>query len=363
MRRKLSRREFVLGLAATLGEWTITPPLFAAKTFKRLHVVLPPKPKQVYYKEGKKKGGSLLVIGGIHGNEPGAYKAVDVLTKMEVRQGRLVLIPRANFISILANVRGYYGDMNRKFGFIKKEDPDYSWVNWLKEHIRQEEVDAVLSLHDGAGFHIRNKRAWGECVVIDEVSYQGWPLYQIACWVIEQVNRHVVSPLHKFAIYNTHTFSPHTQHAEQRKSLTYFTLTQAQKPAFCLEVSKQLPSLALKVTYHLYMLKYFFKLYHIETEPPLELVISNIDKYLLSKPSWTVMLRVNDTLVKVCSDKTLKVPAKAELKVEKINAKEGVFISPRGINLNWTRFWTYNKLTLEIKYDFQTLAKVKFKVV
>ncbi|WP_456325327.1 M99 family carboxypeptidase catalytic domain-containing protein [Desulfonauticus submarinus] len=360
----LSRRDFIFTLAFTVSKWGFSSPLFAAtKPFKPIHVVLPPKPKQIHYKEGAKKGGGLLIIGGIHGNEPGAYKAVDILSRIKLKQGKLVLIPRSNFTSILANMRGYNGDMNRKFAFIKKNDPDYPWVSWLKKHILQQKVDAVLSLHDGAGFHLRNKSAWGECIVIDEVAYQGWPLYRIAYWVINQVNRHVFSPLHKFAIYNTHTFSSHTKHAEQRKSLTFFTLTQAHKPAFCLEVSKQLPSLSLKVMYHLSMLKYFFKIYQIETDPPLDMLISHIDEYLVSKPCFTLALRVNDIPVQIYSDKTLTVPAKAELKIEEVKAKEGVFITPQGVNLNWTKFRVYNKLTLEVKYDFQTLAKIKFKVV
>ncbi|MCD6319644.1 MAG: hypothetical protein J7M03_03075 [Candidatus Desulfofervidaceae bacterium] len=357
----LTRRAFIIGLASVAGEWVWPSSLFAA-TFKPMHVVLPPKPKQIFYKEGPKKGGSLLVIGGIHGNEPGAYKAVDILTNIEVTRGRLILIPRSNFTSILANVRGYNGDMNRKFAFIKKGDPDYPWVTWLKEHIKLEEADAVLSLHDGAGFHIRNKRAWGECIVIDEETYQGWPLYQTASWVVSQVNNQVISPLHKFAVYNTQTFQPHTLHAEQRKSLTYFTLTQAKKPAFCLEVSKQLPSLQLKVKYHLLMLKYFFKLYQIETRPPLDKLILDLDKYFPSKPHFCVTLRLNETPITLCGDKTIKVPAKTELKVEKIDGENGIFVSPYGINLNWKAFRVYNKLILKVKHDFKTLAKVKFIV-
>jgi len=358
----LSRRGFIIGLTSIVGRWIFPPSLFAAPSFKPIHVVLPPKPRQIFYKEGPKKGGTLLIIGGIHGNEPGAYKTVDILTNIEVARGRLILIPRSNFTSILANVRGYNGDMNRKFAFINKDDPDYPWVMWLKNHIKLEKADVVLSLHDGAGFHIRNKRAWGECIVIDKETYQGWPLYQTANWVVNQINKQVVSPLHKFAVYNTQTFHPHTSHAEQRKSLTYFTLTQAKKPAFCLEVSKQLPSLHLKVKYHLLMLKYFFNLYQVETKPSLDRIIVDLDKYFPKRPQFQISLRINETPVSIFGDRVIKVPARAELKVERIDGEKGVFISPYRINLNWKSFRVYNKLILKVKHDFETLGEIKFIV-
>ena len=168
------------------------------------------------------------------------------------------------------------------------------------------------------------------------------------------------SPWHRFSIYNTHTFSPFTTHREQRKSLTYYTLTRAKKPAFCLEVSKQLPSLYLKVKYHLLMLSYFFKLYRVKTDPPLEYVISNLERYLYHHPQFRLVFRINNHPLEIRESKTIKIPPKSEVKLEKIYSENGVFVSPVGINLNWQQFRVYNCLQLNVKQDFQTMAKIKF---
>ena len=51
----------------------------------------------VFLFEGKKKGGTLLVLGGTHANEPGGYiTAVVLLENIAVRQGRVLIVPRAN---------------------------------------------------------------------------------------------------------------------------------------------------------------------------------------------------------------------------------------------------------------------------
>jgi len=55
-----------------------------------LHFYLPPKPFEFFKKQGRKRGGRLLVIGGIHGNEPGSYKTADMLTQVDVIKGSLL---------------------------------------------------------------------------------------------------------------------------------------------------------------------------------------------------------------------------------------------------------------------------------
>ena len=51
----------------------------------------------VYIFEGQKEGGTLLVLGGTHPNEPAGYiTAVLLVENMDIAQGRAIVIPRAN---------------------------------------------------------------------------------------------------------------------------------------------------------------------------------------------------------------------------------------------------------------------------
>ena len=90
---------------------------------------------------GDEKSSRLLIIGGIHGDEPGGYFGTALFVKhYKIKKGSVTVIPNLNFNSILRNQRGVYGDMNRKFGEIKKSDKDYNNITNVKNIILEKDV-------------------------------------------------------------------------------------------------------------------------------------------------------------------------------------------------------------------------------
>jgi len=72
-------------------------------------------------KKGQDNNNTMLVIGGIQGDEPGGFISASLLaTHYEITKGSLWIVPNLNFYSIIKRSRGPYGDMNRKFAYIKK---------------------------------------------------------------------------------------------------------------------------------------------------------------------------------------------------------------------------------------------------
>ena len=69
----------------------------------------------VYRIFGAKPGKTLLIIGGIQGDEPGGFLAADFYADFSLEKGNLIVVPRANFPSILKKERQINQDMNRKF--------------------------------------------------------------------------------------------------------------------------------------------------------------------------------------------------------------------------------------------------------
>jgi hypothetical protein len=71
-------------------------------TIKKLSDYFPglkgsPGDSAVFIFEGQKKGGTLLILGGTHPNEPAGFiTAVVLLENIDVQQGRVIIIPRAN---------------------------------------------------------------------------------------------------------------------------------------------------------------------------------------------------------------------------------------------------------------------------
>ena len=345
----MNRRDF-LKIGSVLS---FTTPLFA-KNDSRIHITLPKKPFEYHEKKSKQKGGRVLIIGGIHGNEIGAYKAANMLIDTKLTRGEMLIIPRSNFTSVLADVRGYNGDMNRKFEHISKKDPDFYFVELLKEAILQYKPDVVISMHDGYGYAIKNKNAWGQSVVIDEVKYKNFELLKEAKIIKDNANRHL---RHKLAIINTKTFTG-IRHKEQKKALTGWCLKNDIK-AFCIEASKQLPKIEDKIYTHLVMLKEFFKLYNIEIEGGVDYLIKNIKK-LNGVKSPKITLDINGHREIVSNSKIIRVKSKSEIKVVSIEGQRGDFIVPHGVNLNWSSFH-FNNLTLNVKNDYKTLYHIDIK--
>ena len=76
-------------------------------------------PFNLYELKGDNDGSTLLVIGGIHGDEPGGYFAPSILAdSYHILKGNVLVVPNLNPDSILAFKRGIYKDMNRKFAHI-----------------------------------------------------------------------------------------------------------------------------------------------------------------------------------------------------------------------------------------------------
>ncbi len=253
-----------------------------------------------YQKHGEKPGHTLLVIGGIHGNEPGSYFAPMLLaTSYTITKGNLWLVPNLNFDSIVAYRRGIYGDMNRKFAHIDKDDPDYASVMRVKELITDKAVDMVLNLHDGHGYYretwessIFNPAAWGQACIIDQHKIPDpkfGELDKIAQQVSKKLNNgHLDTDHHRFGVKNTNTKYKDEQ---QQLSLTYFSITH-NKPAFAIETSKNIKELHLKVFYQLKAIEAYMDIVGLEYERDFELTKENV----LNKISYYGKATINGNI-------------------------------------------------------------------
>ncbi|MDK2061285.1 M99 family carboxypeptidase catalytic domain-containing protein [Aliarcobacter butzleri] len=227
----------------------------------------------IYKKEAQTPSHTLLIIGGIHGDEPGAYFAPAFFEKYyKITKGSVWVIPNINGDSIIANQRGIYNDMNRKFSVIEKDDPDYFIIERVKKIILDKKVDLILNLHDGHGFYretyenaIFNPKAWGQATIIDQDKINGLnkfgDLDNIATQVKNNLNKDkLFQEFHSFGVKNTQTKFKDEQ---MQLSLTYFAVTN-NKPAFAIETSKNITDLTEKVIYQLKSMEEFMKIMDIE---------------------------------------------------------------------------------------------------
>jgi Carboxypeptidase controlling helical cell shape catalytic len=254
----------------------------------------------VYRIFGEQPGKTIMIIGGIQGDEPGGYMTADLYADIHLKKGNLIVVPRANFYSILLNQReGLTGDMNRKFGArgTLTKSLDEEVVSVLKQLIA--ESDLLLNLHEGSGFYspvwindMENPQRYGQSIIYDAEIFplpnnQGLiNLGGLAQNVIKKVNSQIENKRYHFTPNNHNTISEKTSHPEQRLSATHYALTHAFIPAFGVETSKTIANLELKISLHKLVINAFMELLGIELDTP------GLD---LKKPELTYLLiRVND---------------------------------------------------------------------
>ncbi|MFZ5562740.1 MAG: M14/M99 family metallopeptidase, partial [Thermodesulfobacteriota bacterium] len=266
----------ILGIACAAA-WVC--PAFAQKAEHVVYFENTDYELHVYRVYGKEDGKTLLLIGGIQGDEPGGFLSADLYVDLTLAKGNLIVVPRANFQSILMQRRQVNKDMNRTFsGNVDRDNYEARIVEILKQLIA--ESDCLLNLHDGSGFYSstwisdeRNPDRYGQCIIADcetcPVPEKGITLElgKMARTVIDEMNRHIKNPDHHFHFNNHRTGEKDSPHKEQRASATYYAVYTCGIPAFGVETHKGL-SLADKVSQHNYAINGFMELLDIVPETP-----------------------------------------------------------------------------------------------
>lgn len=120
-------------------------------------------------------GPTLLVTGGVHGDEPAGYRAADEIRHWPLKRGRLIVVPRVNTPGIQANTRWLPGEPkesnNANRNFPKTGAPNETSsevVRTLWAFIQRQKPDWVVDLHEGSDFHNVNPESVGSSIVFFE---------------------------------------------------------------------------------------------------------------------------------------------------------------------------------------------------
>ncbi len=351
------------------------PPSAAGKGPKRPsrdHVVYfagTPNELNVYQVYGAQDGKTLMLIGGIQGDEPGGFLSADLYTDISLAKGNLIVVPRANFYSIIMNHRGPDGDMNRQFGDPVTARRHKKIVKIIKSLIAQ--ADLLLNLHDGSGFYrptwegpMANPRRYGQSIIADTDIYQCpdgrvLDLKAMALRVLSQVNARIEQPRYHILFNNHRTASADSLHKEQRKSATFYALTHCHVPAFGVESSKSLPSTAMKIRHHNLVINAFMRELGIVPENPPVKLIRPLLKYLV--------IGVNDQMpVVVPKGASLRVSPGDRVQVLHIEAnyERGLTCDLLGMGSinDLRRAFTIRKpCTVVVRKDHQEIGRVSIR--
>jgi hypothetical protein len=320
-------------------------------------------PLKVHVLKGERDGPTVMIQGGIQGDELAGFVTAQALSHARVLAGTLVVVPRANVPSINVRKRQVNVDLNRRF--------DKEYIDFYEDRLARAirfllaRSDALIHLHEGSGFYtphyvdeLRNPNRYGQSIIIDAESFGSIDLGDIARDVIARVNAELDRPEYRFHLFNTKTFSDHTTHAEQRKSLTFYALDRLGIPAMAVEVSKNIRDLEWKVGQQLKTTLYLLERFGVEVEPP----DFDFEDYVCATPKVAANGHV------IADKKTIVLSPLEPLDVTLAEAHPAgpfdpapaVFASDRpGVNLvNCPRLALSPFHTMEIRADGERLGEV-----
>jgi predicted deacylase len=169
-------------LRSSLTRWLFCTALFALWTIWRAQAsdapigwiaAGSPAATPFYVEATSEKGPTVMIVGGIHGDEPAGAYAADQIRHWPLRRGRLLVVPRANVSALAAGTRTSSIpdatnrlNLNRAFPPVASAGttvPPLAAALWA--FVRTNQVDWLLDLHEGADFRIQTNRSVGSSVI------------------------------------------------------------------------------------------------------------------------------------------------------------------------------------------------------
>lgn len=186
-----------------------------------------PYTTKAYVYESSSPGPAVMVVGGVHGNEPAGALAAQKFCEIPVVKGILVVIPRTNVTALEANVRTLpeVGDINRAYPGDETgtyaEQISFAIVQLMKQY----KVNMVIDLHEGYAFNAVDPKSVGETILPgkDDTSVL------LAMDAMEEVNQKIKEPYKRFSVLANPVVG----------STAYYANSYLKVPAFTVETSSK----------------------------------------------------------------------------------------------------------------------------
>ena len=146
---------------------------------------------------------TILILGGIHGNEPAGSKAIlelmnDINTNKITIKHKLILLPYTNYCALQINSRylPQIGDLNRKFP--TKINYNTKCLNPVIKKILGfiQEADFIIDFHEGWGYYKDNNGSIGSTITPTNTELS----LQMADLVYNNLNQNITDNKKKFTI-------------------------------------------------------------------------------------------------------------------------------------------------------------------
>lgn len=114
-------------------------------------------------------GPTVMIVGGVHGDEPAGSRAAQQIADWPVLRGRLIVVPSANALGLERGTRKTPADAFESFdlnrAFPVGGTPDHPLAQAIWALVQQHKPDWLIDLHEGYDFHRQNPKSVGASII------------------------------------------------------------------------------------------------------------------------------------------------------------------------------------------------------
>jgi len=159
-----------------------------------------PHETEYFIQRADEPGPTVLIVGGVHGNEPAGVHAVEVVRYWPIERGTVISVPSSNVTALAADSRQIPGapkgrsNLNRLFPKPDAEEvPDtveHPLADALWQLMKSHQPDWVFDCHEGYDFHQINSKSVGSTVIADKKA----ATQKLAEVLLDVVNADIETP-------------------------------------------------------------------------------------------------------------------------------------------------------------------------
>ncbi len=154
-----------------------------------------------YVTESNEPGPVVMIVGGIHGNEPAGSRAAEQIRHWKITKGKLIVLPAVNGPALkkesrlTPDVSKGLGNLNRNFPEAVADAPKCALSKGIWSVVCAERPDWLLDLHEGYDFTQINSKSVGSSVIAGKslvVTEQARRMLDVLNETIEDPNKKFV---------------------------------------------------------------------------------------------------------------------------------------------------------------------------
>lgn len=190
----------------------------------------------MYIIDSGKSGPTVMIVGGVHGNEPAGYTAAAKVKDLSIKKGRLIVLPQANKKAVTAKTRTYSGvDLNRQFPQSKTQAAKTTLSKAIWAAVKQYNVDWLMDMHEGYNYSTISDSV-GQSLIYCPNSTTQTMVNAIA----KDLNSGISTTYKKFSLYKNPVKGSLARAAGDYQGVHAFIFETATVPALSVRVNYQM---------------------------------------------------------------------------------------------------------------------------